>query len=89
MSRLWFAQPLETVRLAQLLSLGVLVISQHASPRDEALYADLVDFVALDAMPDALRALRRRANLTEVAATRARRFRERFAPEALVARALA
>ena len=76
------------VRLSQLLSLGALVLSQRAHPQDEAHYEGLVDFVRLDEMPSAIRALQRRSDLRAVAAARAERFRERFEPAMLVERAL-
>lgn len=38
-------QPLETFRIAALLSLGALVVSQRSHARDEAEFAGLVDFV--------------------------------------------
>ena len=82
-------QPLESVRLSQLLTLGALVVSQHAHERDEARYEGLVDFVSLAEMPQAIRKLQQRTDLADLAAERAARFRERFEPRALVTRALA
>ena len=39
------AQPLETVRVSQVLSVGMIIVSQRCTPADEELFAGLVDFV--------------------------------------------
>lgn len=84
-----YIQPLETFRLAQLLSVGGTVISQHSYLMDEHLYRDIVTFAALGELPGVLLSRMRmeQHNLTESARARSQLYRQRFAPERIVARA--
>ena len=79
------SQPMEAVRVAQVLSLGALLVSQHAAPEDEELYHGLVDFCSLAELPQTIAALLRRTDLPALAAQRAAEFRRRFQPRQLVA----
>ena len=82
------AQPLESVRIAMLLSAGAIVLSQHAAPQDEALYAGIVDFAAIDVMPSAVSAMLARPDLHALARERQAEFRRRFDPATLLGGAL-
>lgn len=82
------AQPLEAVRISQLLSAGGLVLSQRAAARDEVLFSGIVNFSTLADMPSALSALLARSDLRELARRRNVEFRTRFRPERLVGIAL-
>ena len=82
-------QPLEAVRLAQLLSLGAIVVSQRANARDEKRYEGLVDFASLEGLPAAIKSLQARGDLEEVGARRASQWKETAKPEVLVAKAMA
>jgi hypothetical protein len=81
-------QPLESVRIAMLLSAGAIVLSQHAAPHDEALFDGIVEFASLDAMPRAISALLARPDLHTLARERHAKFRRRFEPGTLLAKAL-
>ena len=82
-------QPIEAVRLSQLLSLGAIVLSQRSNPRDEARYAGIVEFATIQELPAAIRKLQQRGDLRELADARSKRFMELFRPQMVVARALA
>ena len=90
------AQPAEATRLSQVLSAGGAVVSQRSHPQDEAAYAGLVSFAELRHLPtlvsQQLAAAAWTAANGSADAERARRaaaFRARFAPEKILARALA
>lgn len=82
-------QPLESVRLSQLLSFGGLLVSQRSNPTDEAAYEGLVTFAPRASLQKEVTALLRRGNLSEIARERAALFQQRFLPEKIIARALA
>ena len=74
-------QPLESVRLSQLLSFGGLLVSQRSNPTDEAAYEGLVTFAPRASLQQEVTALLRRGNLSEIARERAALFQQRFLPE--------
>ena len=90
-------QPVEATRLSQILSMGGAVVSQRSHPHDEAAYSGLVTFVGLRHMPRVVsETLRATApppsNLSSSEQERAHRlaaFRTLFAPDRILARALA
>ena len=81
------SQPFESFRAAQLLSVGALVISQASHPADEEAYRGLVTFVPLEHLAAEIAAALARPDSAEHAARRAALFRERFQPQAILARA--
>lgn len=84
-------QPLEAVRLAQLLSVGGVLVSQRADVLDEATYDGLVTFTSLCDVPSVIATLMQTPaeELRALADKRSAAFRERFRPERVIARALA
>ena len=79
-------QPLESFRLAQLLSNGVAVLSERSDADDERRYAGLVEFCNLTALPACHeRVLERevRGGVQARRAARAREFARRFGAAAV------
>jgi len=73
--------PAPAFRFATLLSRGAAIVSQHCHPRDERLYAGLVQFGRVGELAPLLRNASRTSNAIEA------RFRRRFRPARLLARA--
>ena len=80
--------PLESVRVAQLLSAGeALIVSERANPADEALYRGIVHFTAFEQLEPTLTALLRRGVAIRGEAAAARQlFRQRFEPAGILRR---
>ena len=86
-------EPLETFRIASLLSVGATVLSELAYPKDQAHFDGLVHFAPVDKMPAMMRTIQTLDQLHPsgpAVAWRERqqhviaRFRERFSPEAIL-----
>ena len=85
--------PLETVRIASLLSVGATILSEPSYKRDQALYEGLVHFGSVEEMPAMMRAIQTIDGMHpsgRAVAWRQRqqqvidRFRERFRPQAIL-----